>query len=269
MNSQLKISIITPTYNSGEYLEHCIQSIMNQRYHNYEHIIIDGGSTDDTINIIKRYEHKYPMKWISEKDDGMYDALTKGFSMASGDIYAWINSDDFYYPWTLFVVAKVFAKREIQWLTGIPSSTQVFENVELSYLMPNLPPVYCTSLIKKGLYNGNSLSFVQQESCFWSKTLWKMSGGIEKKYKYAGDYFLWKKFAEYAKLYTVHCSLASFRIHENQKSGDRNAYAEEMGNNKAVAYSTLLQIYIHLYSIMNYRKYVINLNSLFDTDKKL
>ena len=123
------ISIITPTYNSGAYLEKCIQSIVNQEFDDYEHIIVDGGSTDNTLAIIKKYESLYNIKWISEKDNGMYDAISKGFKMAKGDILCWLNSDDIYMPWTLKVVEHVFQNTDIDWCTGVP--TQINENGEI------------------------------------------------------------------------------------------------------------------------------------------
>ena len=98
MNHHPKVSIVTACYNSEKYIEDCIKSIMRQTYDNVEHIIVDGGSTDGTLDIIKKYENQYNMRWISEKDNGMYDAITKGFRMASGEIYAWLNSDDMYMP---------------------------------------------------------------------------------------------------------------------------------------------------------------------------
>lgn len=260
---KLKISIVTPTYNSEEYLEKCILSIKNQKYDNYEHIIVDGGSTDGTLDIVKRYEGTYPMKWISEPDEGMYDAINKGFSMASGDIYAWLNSDDFYFPWTFYVVANVFQDERIKWLTGIPSNTKQFGTCDITYQLPNLPTVYCTPLIKRGIYDGRTMYFVQQESCFWVRNLWEEVGGIETKYKLAGDYFLWRKFAQRAELYTVQCNLASFRIHEEQKSKDIKSYYREVDRKSANnLVKTVFQIYLQLYSLMNYRKYVININQI-------
>jgi glycosyltransferase involved in cell wall biosynthesis len=89
----MKVTIITVTYNSAKWLEQCIQSVIGQHYHDIEHIIIDGGSTDATLDIIKRYE-PHIAQWISEKDDGMYDAINKGMKMATGDIIGTLNSDD-------------------------------------------------------------------------------------------------------------------------------------------------------------------------------
>lgn len=141
------ISIITPTYNSGAYLEKCIQSIVNQEFDDYEHIIVDGGSTDNTLAIIKKYESLYNIKWISEKDNGMYDAISKGFKMAKGDILCWLNSDDIYMPWTLKVVEHVFQNTDIDWCTGVP--TQINENGEMYFPIKTFVtyPQFC---IRKG-----------------------------------------------------------------------------------------------------------------------
>lgn len=265
MDKEIKISIVTPTYNSKEYMENCINSIKSQSYKNYEHIIIDGGSTDGTLDIIKKYEGSYPMKWISEPDRGMYDAINKGFNMADGDIFAWLNSDDFYFPWTLQVVAKVFNNRtDVEWLTGIPSNTRQYEKSDITYQLPNLATVYCTPLIRKGMYDGNNMYHIQQESCFWSRKIWEQTGINSDAYKLAGDYHLWKEFAEKTVLYTVNCNLASFRIHANQKSENIEEYNKEVNHpTKLLFIRILLQIYCQLYSLINYRKYVINLNDLY------
>jgi len=87
------ISIVTPSFNSAKYIEECILSVQNQQYTNFEHIIVDGGSTDGTLEILKKYEH---LKWISEQDQGQSDALIKGFKKATGDIIGWLNADDVY-----------------------------------------------------------------------------------------------------------------------------------------------------------------------------
>jgi len=89
----LKISIVTPSFNSAKFIEDCIQSVLNQNYPNFEHMIIDGGSTDGTQEILKKYPH---LSWISESDRGQSDALNKGFNLARGDIIGWLNSDDYF-----------------------------------------------------------------------------------------------------------------------------------------------------------------------------
>lgn len=111
MNKKKKISIVTPCYNAETYIKECIESVKCQTYDNYEHIIVDGASTDCTIKIIRAFDGCYPMQYISEKDDGMYDAIVKGFSIASGDIFCWLNSDDmFVQKGTLDIVNDVIGR---------------------------------------------------------------------------------------------------------------------------------------------------------------
>ena len=108
-NSYPLITIITVVFNSEKYLEDAIKSVINQTYPNVEYIIIDGGSTDGTLDIIRKYEDKIDC-WISEKDCGIYDAINKGIKLARGDIIGILNSDDYYYPEALDIVVKYFQK---------------------------------------------------------------------------------------------------------------------------------------------------------------
>lgn len=221
-----KVSIITACYNSEEYLEECILSIMRQNYNNVEHIIVDGASTDHTLDIIKRYEGQYNMRWISEKDKGMYDAISKGFKMATGDIFAWLNSDDMYLPWACKLVSKVFEKTSVRWCTGIPC---FYTADGVSYHAPRVTPVYPQSFIRKGYMDGRVYGFLEQESMFWSRELWDKAGSVLPSYKIAGDYFLWREFAKYEKLYTLDSVISGFRIHPGQKSENIEKYYSEVG----------------------------------------
>ena len=90
------VSIITPSYNQGEYIEETLQSVQCQEYENIEHIVVDGGSTDNTIEVLEKYQGRYNLEWLSEPDEGQADAINKGFSLANGDILGWLNSDDVY-----------------------------------------------------------------------------------------------------------------------------------------------------------------------------
>jgi glycosyltransferase involved in cell wall biosynthesis len=207
---KFKISIVTPTFNSEKYLEETILSVINQNYPNLEYIIIDGGSTDGTIDIIKKYE-KCLSYWISEPDNGMYDAIQKGFNKATGEIMAWINSDDKYHPNAFNIVSEIFESiQEINWIVGQPS---FYNNKGICV---KISPPNRWSDIK--FYVGN-YQWLQQENCFWRKKLWEQSGSeFSKEYKYANDFELWCKFFKYSKLYTINIPLAGFRIHNDQIS---------------------------------------------------
>lgn len=226
MKKNPKISIVTTVYNGDKYLEKCILSIINQTYKNYEHIIIDAGSTDGTLDIIKKYENQYNMRWISEKDEGMYDGISKGFKLATGDIYAWLNSDDEYLPHAFETVALVMSDKNIQWCTGYPV---VFTEDGKMYQMLNVLPIYLSKYVKKGYHDGRIAPMIQQESTFWTKELWNKVGGLNPKYKFAGDYWLWRSFAKNEKLYTIDTIIAGFRRHSGQKSEQISDYWNEVG----------------------------------------
>lgn len=227
MTKHPRVSIVTPVYNRKKYLETCILSIMRQTYDNVEHIIVDGGSTDGTLDVIKKYEGKYNMRWISEKDNGMYDAISKGFSMATGEIFAWINSDDMYLPWACEVAAEVMSQTNVRWLTGIP---QQYTERGVGHHIPRLTPVYPRKFLEKGYMDNRVCDFVQQESTFWSRELWQQHGSVATAYKIAGDYHLWRCFAKTEKLVTVDCVLSGIRVHDGQLSKDNRTYYREVGS---------------------------------------
>lgn len=107
----MKISIVTPSYNQGRFIDDAIQSVLTQGYSDFEHIIIDACSTDDTIERLKKYPH---LQWVSEPDEGQSDAINKGFALATGDIIGWLNADDFYLPGTFHkVIAEFTANKKI------------------------------------------------------------------------------------------------------------------------------------------------------------
>ncbi len=198
-----KISIVTPNLNGGVYLEQTIQSVLSQNYPNLEYIIIDGGSTDDSVSIIKKYERQLAY-WVSEPDKGLYDAVQKGFEKATGDIMAWVNSDDLYHPKSFFTVAEIFSLRGVNWLQGIPS---FFDEKGRTI---GVEPLRRWS--KLDYYLGN-FEWIQQKSVFWRRSLWEVSGGkMATEMKYAGDLELWLRFFRHEKLYVTNALLGGFRM---------------------------------------------------------
>src|SRR5262245_964599 len=113
-----KITVVTPSYNQGQFLERAIQSVLSQNYPNIEYFVFDAGSTDDSVAILRKY-NKRLTHWASETDHGQSDAILKGWKMATGDILAWLNSDDFYYPGALHEVGRRFnAAPDLKMLCG-------------------------------------------------------------------------------------------------------------------------------------------------------
>lgn len=221
----LKISVVTVCYNMAQYIETTIKSVLSQSYPNLEYIIIDGGSTDGTQQIIEKYKEKLAY-YVSEPDNGMYDAIRKGFERATGEIHAWINADDVYMPWTLKTVNDVFTKfPETQWLGG--KYAFLNEDGTLAQIFPKTS-IRCQKDIKNGWCREGVLGPLQQESMFWRKEVYVKSGGLDTSYRYAGDFELWTRFAKYAQLSKIDIPLAAFRKRKTSlsKAGRENYDAE-------------------------------------------
>lgn len=198
------LSIITPSYNQAQFLEQTIDSVLSQNYPDLEYIIIDGGSTDGSIEIIKKYE-KYLTYWVSEKDKGQYDALQKGFNKATGEIMAWLNSDDLYHKDAFRQVATVFNEfPNVNWIEGINTTyahNSICRNVEKPAMRS--PLIYYL----KGYHN-----FIQQESTFWRRSLWEKAGSIVGNgFGLAGDFELWMRFFKFDTVYQAPFLIGGFR----------------------------------------------------------
>ena len=207
-----KISVVTACFNQAAYIEECILSVVGQQYPNLEYIIIDGGSTDGTVDIIKKYE-QHIAYWISEKDNGLYDALHRGFQKATGEIMGWINSDDFLIKRSLYSVADIFSNnQQVDWVQGHPCVAD--ESGRIVFQRPQRSSKY--SFYLKEYHDG---IFIQQESTYWRSRLWEKAGmSISRDYLYAGDFELWMRFYKYAEQYTTPALIGAFRMRKDQIS---------------------------------------------------
>jgi glycosyltransferase involved in cell wall biosynthesis len=225
-----KISIVTPSFNQATMLEHTIRSVLDQGYPNLEYIVIDAGSTDGSVDIIRKYADRLAY-WISEPDRGHADGINKGFAHATGEIMAWINSSDGYYPWTLATVARVFRDvPEAQWISGLAS-----------YFSEGLYPV-SVEHATRNMYDflSGDYAWLQQESIFWRRTLWESTGGhLDIDVKLACDFELWLRFIRQAPIYNVKTILGGFRYHDDGRAkAQRTRYEAEAAEHFADFYKS-------------------------------
>lgn len=202
------ISIVIPSFNQGRYIEQTITSILGQHYPNLELIVIDGGSTDCTLDIINKYAHLITY-YVSEPDKGQADAINKGFRIAKGDILAWLNSDDMYLPCTLSKVANLIGMSEEPKLI-YGGCLHFYEGKEggYGYLPPN--------------FNSERLTYADyiiQPSSFWSKSLWETVGELNESYNYVLDWEWFIRATKTCVFTPIQDYLSIYRLHENHKTG--------------------------------------------------
>lgn len=204
-----KISIITPCYNAEAHLVDTLRSVEFQNYRDFEHIVVDGASTDNSMNVIENMQNER-LHVICERDEGQYDAVNKGIAQARGEILCWLNAGDVYFPWTLSVVARVFATfKSVHWIIG--QYGYLNEVGELTHVAGETR-AFPRHFVKNGWFRRELGGYLQQESMFWSRSLWEQAGGLRVDLSLAGDFELWTRFAEHAELVAVRCPLAAFRI---------------------------------------------------------
>ncbi len=202
------VTIITPSYNQAPYLEDTILSVLMQDYPNIEYFIVDGGSTDGSLEIIKKYANQIA-GWVSEPDQGQTDAINKGFSMANGEVLAWINSDDTYYPHAV--------KEAVDFLSSHPDVGLVYGDT--NFINSNGRII--------GRFNAQQTSYrrlrrggvyIPQQSSFFRAEVWKEVGPLDPDFYFAMDYDLWVRIAKEREIAYVPKLWANFRLHDDAKS---------------------------------------------------
>jgi glycosyltransferase involved in cell wall biosynthesis len=218
-----RITCVTPSFNQGAFLEECIESVLGQRYPNLEYIVMDGGSEDGSVDIVKRYE-RHLAYWQSGADGGQYRAITEGFRRGTGEVLCWLNSDDKLLPRAFHKAAYVFVHHPfVEWITG--RHTSLTAAGEMRGILRRLD-----AISRKGFMDGSWTRFIQQESTFWRRRLWERAGGtFRSDLEYAADFELWMRFFRLSPLYTVDAVFGGFRRHQDQKSAlHREVYLAEV-----------------------------------------
>lgn len=211
-----RISIVTPSFNQGQFIEETIRSVLLQGYPNLEYIIMDGGSTDGTVEIIRKYE-PWLAYWVSEPDRGQSHAINKGMAMSTGEVCGWLCSDDLLLPGALVEVGQSFAEHaDWAWLAGAGDllyADGVIVN-QSSGIDDNL------SLLQYWEF-GSPGHYVCQPSSFWRRALWDKVGGLNEQNHLAMDIELWLAFEEFALLHGIPSTLSVSRMHPGSKTDSR------------------------------------------------
>jgi glycosyltransferase involved in cell wall biosynthesis len=202
-----RIALVTPVFNSGKYIEQTIRSVLAQGYPNLDYFIVDGGSTDGTVDIIRKYESQIS-GWISELDNGMYDALNKGFARTTGEIMGWISATDMLQLGGLSVAASVFRDLpEVEWITGRPT---IYSDEGMTVM------ILALTRWSRYRFLAGANRTIQQESTFWRRSLWEKAGGrVDASRRWAADFELWVRFFRHAEIYPVDALIGGFRIHDD------------------------------------------------------
>jgi glycosyltransferase involved in cell wall biosynthesis len=257
MNNKPLVSIITVSYNSEKFIEDTINSVRKQTYNSIEHIIIDGNSIDNTVDIINKYDHiqNYKLKWISEKDNGMYEAINKGIKMSNGDYLAFLNSDDIYF--SEFIIERVvnfFSKnKNVDWIFSDFYNINENNEIIFKYKIPkyNWKHLACSSW-----------SYITHPTTFFKKNIFDKYL-FNENYKMAADYEFFLKIGNEFECKKTDFVISKFRIHSNAlTSKNEELNKVEMGEIKKennlykIKFYSIIKLYFWIkYKIYNYPVY--------------
>lgn len=204
----MRVTVVTPSFNQAEFLEETILSVLNQDYADIEYLIMDGGSTDGSVDIIRKYENRLA-GWVSEKDKGQTDAINKGFARATGDVLAWLNSDDTYQPGAISEAVKLLDEHP-RWGMVYGDTCFIDENGHQIGKFPALQTDY--EKLRQGYVH------IPQQASFFRSDLWKKVGPLDPSFYFAMDYDLWVRLARISDLVYVQRTWANFRLHTRGKT---------------------------------------------------
>ena len=207
------VSIVTPSFNQRRYLEATLRSVLEQDYPNIEYIVVDGGSTDGSLELIKRYADRLAW-WVSEKDRGQTDAINKGFVHAHGEILAWLNSDDTYEPGALRAAVE-FLQTHPQVGMVYGDTHYIDENGRILGKFPAAQTDY--KKLRQGYVH------IPQQSSFWRASLWERVGPLDPSFYFAMDYDLWVRLSRISPLQYRPGFWANFRLHSDSKTVDADS----------------------------------------------
>jgi hypothetical protein len=215
----MKFSIVVPVLDCESFLAEALDSLIAQSFENWECIVVDGGSTDRSLEIAQSYCKKdIRITMVQQDHSGIYDAIFQGFAIADGDILSWLNADDIYVPWALASAHLVLSRPKTDWIVGLSTVWDLNGAMRLVHSL-SLKPRW---MIRAGLFREDLFGCIQAESVFFTKTAVEQLTDTQitqiKKQKLAGDYFLWRALAETTKLHTIPVILGGFRIHGKNRS---------------------------------------------------
>ena len=215
----LSISVVTPSYNQAQFIERTIQSVLDQNVPSLEYMVVDGASTDDTLNILKKYENR--LRWVSEKDSGQTEAVNKGIQWTNGDIIGWLNSDDIYYPGTLSAVMRLFEE--------FPQVNVVYGEADHIDESDQLIEAYYTE--DWNYERLKEVCFLCQPAVFFRRSLLEQVGLLDTNLKYCMDYEYWLRLGAKVPFVRIEKKLAGSRMYrENKTLGERVAVHKEIND---------------------------------------